>query len=104
MTQHTPGPWTVTCYLRPDRDDDPMGVYLVEPAAYILWKRYEAAEPETPELAKVHSEQQANTRLIAAVPEMLRFLREYADETETSKSLRKMEEARVLLAKVEGQG
>ena len=74
MSGHTPGPWKVQRYLRPDLDDDPMGVYLVETAADALTPRYYEAEPETPELDAVHSENEANARLIAAAPDLLAAL------------------------------
>src|SRR3972149_1799020 len=71
---HTPGPWKGTRYLRPALDDDPMGIYLVETAADALTPRYYGAEPETPELDAVHSENEANARLIAAPPALLAAL------------------------------
>ncbi len=71
MSKHTPGPWTVHTTLRPDEDDDPMGEYLVEPAATNLTQRYLDAEYDTPELDDVHTENQANASLIAAAPDLL---------------------------------
>ena len=95
MTQHTPGPWETLDGAEITPKTGPNAfvtlAHIVGPWCNSEWytDQYEA---------------RANGRLIAAAPEMLRFLREYADETETSKSLRKMEEARALLAKVEGKG
>jgi len=72
--QHTPGPWTVQPLITPDQDDDPMGVYTIEPAATDLTGRYFRSEPETPELEAVHAENRANANLIAAAPELLETL------------------------------
>ena len=86
MTQQskfTPGPWEVSPYLRPDLDDDPMGVYrLGQLSAAKLTEAYFAAEPETQELANVHTENEANARLIAQAPEMYELLSKMAQWAE----------------------
>lgn len=41
--------------------------------------------------------------LHAAAPEMLAFLRDYADVSQTSKRLSMVDKARALLAKIEGK-
>ena len=73
MSNHTPGPWEVMPYLRPDLDDDPMGVYEVE--LPVLTQRYFTANPGDEEgdaaIAAVHAENGANARLIAAAPDLL---------------------------------
>jgi hypothetical protein len=70
--KHTPGPWTVEPYLTPERDDDPMGVYEVQPAADELTELYFKMDPDEDEdfYEKVHDVNQANARLIAASPTM----------------------------------
>ena len=59
---HTPGPWKVHPEIRPDLDDDPMGIYVVEAAVYKLTPRYYAAKPETEELDAIYAENSANRR------------------------------------------
>ena len=98
MGQHTPGPWIVIPYLRPDRDDDPMGVYAIQ-ACDELQRAYFKADPETPELEKIHAENLANARLIAAAPEMREFIYRIAQGLLT---VGVKGEARALLAKVDG--
>jgi hypothetical protein len=56
---HTPTPWKVEPLLTPEYDDDPMGVYVIEPASELLAKRYAAADPESEELDAVHAENRA---------------------------------------------
>lgn len=72
---HTSGPWTVHPYLRPDLDDDPMGVYVVEEAKDKLTGLYFDTEPDDgPEseaaLAAIHAENAANACLLGAAPEL----------------------------------
>ena len=86
MSQHTPGPWSCQSAVYSELGewsvDNPVRrVALVNDGAHNV---------------------EANARLIAAAPEMLEFVRMFADETETSKSLKAMDQARALLAKVEG--
>jgi hypothetical protein len=66
--------WTVTPLHRPDLDDDPMGVFVVEPAATLLTARYFAAEAETPELDAIHAENAAIGRLLQTAPKLLNAL------------------------------
>lgn len=73
--RHTLGQWKVQPYLTPDLDDDPMGVYSVQPVQDELTVRYFAADPETPELDAVHAENVAYARLIEAAPDLLQAAR-----------------------------
>lgn len=69
MAKFTPGPWTVEPYLTPERDDDPMGVYIIRPAHEKLTEQYFATDPEDdPDFDSVHDENQANANLCAAAP------------------------------------
>lgn len=72
---HTSGPWTVHPYLRPDLDDDPMGVYVVEEAKDKLTALYFDTEPNDGSeseaaLAAIHAENAANACLLGAAPEL----------------------------------
>jgi hypothetical protein len=79
MSDITPGPWTVTPYLTPERDDDPMGVYKVQPAFDDLTKLYFEMDPEDNDFyEKVHDVNEANARLIAAAPSLLAFVEQVA--------------------------
>ncbi len=82
-TKHTPGPWTATPFLTPANDDDPQGVYIVQPVERTLGKRYFEAEAESDELEQVHAENQANAVLIAAAPELLAALKHCLHYAET---------------------
>ena len=60
----TKAPVTVTPYLTPDRDDDPMMVYEVEGGD--LQSRFDSVDLEDEaEVAAVHAENNANAELIA---------------------------------------
>ena len=66
MSKHTPGPWTVEPYLTPERDDDPMGVYIIRPAHEKLTEQYFATDTDDdPDFDSVHDENQANADYIA---------------------------------------
>jgi len=80
-TQHTPGPWEVTPFLTPNEDDDPVGIYKVEPAFSQLSELYWSLDPEPDEPnyapdfhERVHGVNASNAQLIAAAPDMLRSL------------------------------
>jgi len=69
--KHTALPWKVEPYLTPERDDDPLGVYVVHPASkqledqYISCSEYfENEEREQAALDKVHAENVANAEYI----------------------------------------
>ena len=96
MTQHTPGPWIVKAQTA-------LGRYCVQPQQPREGCTNIPPVAFTSHLSVPYDEEQANARLIAAAPEMLHFLKMFADETETSKSLKEMEYARALLAKIEGE-
>jgi len=107
MSGFTPGPWAVTPYLRPDLDDDPMGVYEISSAQQDLQDRYFAAEPETPELDAVHAENRANVCLISAAPELLDaclwMVKELCDAWDESEEKAIPEKFRQAIAKAEGR-
>ena len=73
--KHTPGPWRVSPYLRPDFDDDPVGVGVYKIDLPGLTDRYFGTELGTDhgeaELDAVYAENRANTHLIAAAPDLL---------------------------------
>lgn len=95
-TKLTQGPWEVTPFLTPDKDDDPMGVYKVQPAFDELTKLYFEMDPKEDEdfYEKVHAVNQAIAYLIGAAPTMHKKLtdtvawleREIADIKECSPS------------------
>lgn len=72
--KHTPGPWVVNC-MHPRRDIDVRYAYVVE-AAYAT-NPYGFKTPICP--GNGGSEAQANSRLIAAAPEMLEALKNLVD-------------------------
>ena len=80
--EHTKTPWTVEPYLTPDRDDDPIGVYKVEPAHGKLMERYDETDPENDgECFYIcHEENQANaeyiTRCVNAHEKLVEALKE----------------------------
>jgi hypothetical protein len=77
-SKHTPGPWKAEPYLTPGMAEDPMMVYLVE--AGNLQRRFddlemnEHGEYQQEELDAIHAENDANARLIAQAPAMLKAL------------------------------
>lgn len=69
----------MTPFLTPDRDDDPLGVYCVEPISTYLQNRFDSVSPldqdnEEEELDAIHAENRKIARLIAAAPTMLEAL------------------------------
>ena len=68
--------WEVSPYRRPDMDDDPMGVYKVEPVSEKLTGQYDATDPLTDRyFYSVHNTNAAVARLLQAAPGLLRMLR-----------------------------
>lgn len=68
--------WFVEPFLVPEREDDPMGVYKVQPVADRLGKLYDETDSEVDDAFQaVHAENVANCEFIAAshkmMPEML---------------------------------
>ena len=95
MTQHTPGPWVIVGHQieGPTKDQD--GFDRVVAYVHLRQPRNGSAE--------------ANARLIAAAPEMLAVLRRLVavDANPAADSLdvtRVADDARALLAKIEGKG
>jgi hypothetical protein len=68
--RHITEQWEVRPYLTPEREDDPMGVYCVEPVSSELTKRYSTAE-HAQSFEAIHTENRAIAQLIAAAPELL---------------------------------
>lgn len=81
----TPGPWAAKPFLTPNQDDDPLGVYELNirenlEQRYLDSNDYEAgSDEEQAYLDKLHAENQANARLIAAAPALLAALIELAE-------------------------
>ena len=79
LLTHTPGPWEVHPFLTPNEDEDPMMVYAV--SAGDLVTRFanvpmdDEGNYDELELEAIHSENEANARLIAAAPELLEALK-----------------------------
>ena len=76
--------WTVTPYLTPEHDDDPMGVYKVEPVHERLTAQYFAdyvpgSTDEEFSLDAIHEENAKVARLIAAAPDLLAACRDAID-------------------------
>jgi hypothetical protein len=62
--KHTPVPWNVTPFVCPDKEDDPLGVYDVQPARQTLSLRLIASDPETEKEKSVYVENRANAKFI----------------------------------------
>ena len=78
--------WTVEPFLTPEADDDPLGVYKVQPIFDNLTAKFEATNDfdlDTPEgqaeeekvLNAIHKENAKVAHLIAAAPDLLAALR-----------------------------
>lgn len=77
--KYTPAPWTVKRVLTPEYDDDPLGAYIIEEAQDKLSLLYFEADTEdealrTEQLDAIYKENNANMRLIAAAPDLLKAL------------------------------